>query len=139
MTKYVKIVSIVAIPDDAIGEAVDHQMVAAELSLGMQDLVDNAGCYLLDTSHIALQLVESDWLNSVTSADDEDDEDDDPWSWETPPTARFTVPIINKAEEPQGIPILNMGGVDPQSPEGQDIIQAFCDATIPEPDADDAT
>lgn len=142
MTKYLKVVTVICIPDDVLTDGGgDPEMVAAEICHGMQDWVDNAGCYLLESSVHAMSMVESSWLDAVTQADEEDDEEDDLFSWATPTPVvnRFIPPLISKAEAPQNIPLLNMGGIDPESPEGQDIIQQFVEATTPDLDADDAT
>lgn len=140
MTKYMKVTTIIAIPDDAIPEGYDHESIIADLMMNVEDHIDNAGMHLNDVCIHEMTLVETSWLDSITQPDSDDDDDDDGWVFTpAPPTISVTPAPAMQAQQPQGVPQLDLTGVDPTSPEAEDIIQQFVDATTPEPDADDAT
>ena len=139
MTKYVKITNIIAIPDDAVGEGEDHESIIADLMMNVGDFVDASGMNLLDVCLHEMTLVETSWLDSITTPEADEDDDED-WVF-TPslPTINLTPAPASPAQKPQGVPQLNLTGIDPTSPEAEDIIQQYSDATTPEPEADDAT
>ena len=138
MTKYFRLSYTVAVPDDALTHGYDEEGILATFQMSLEDGIDNAGCHLVDTAITEMSMVETSWLDTVLEVGaDDDDDDDDVFSFDYRPHS--SVPSILRASPPQGVPRLDMTGIDPESPEGQDIIQQYADATTPDPDADDAT
>lgn len=139
MTKYFRLSYTVAVPEDALTHGYDEANILAGFHMSLEDGVDNAGCHLIDTAITEMSMVETSWLDAVidTVHDDDDDDFDEVFSFEPRPSP--SVPPTLRATPPQGKPHLNMAGVDPASPEAEDIVQRFVDATTPDPDADNAT
>lgn len=121
MTRYFKVITTIAVAEDD-GETeqriLDH----------VDDMFSFGELILLDSTIHEQTLVDSTWLQSVLPDDDDDDEVE-AW-WPEPNTPPTTGALAN----PPLVPRLDMTGVDPDSPQAEDIREAFIEATTPDPD-----
>ena len=128
MTRYFKVTISVAVPETD-DDADDEQKLLEHI----EDMFGYGEAILLDSALHEQTLVDSTWLQSVLP--DIDDEDDDWWPDTTfATTTGSTPPSAGAPASPPQSPTLNMNGVDPDSPEAEDIREAFIEATTPDPD-----
>lgn len=123
MTRYFKVIISVAVPET---DDIDDEQKLLE---HIEEMFGYGEAILLDSTLHEQTLVDSTWLQSVLP--DSDDEDDEWW-----PDTTFvgTPPSAGAPASPPQSPTLNMIGVDPDSPEAEDIREAFIEATTPDPD-----
>lgn len=116
MTSYLKVHLTLAVPNDAMNE------INWSLELAKDEL-EQVGILVCDMDIAPMTLVSTEWLQQ--SMEDADD-DDGSFDW------RPSAPSIGvTANPPQP---LDLTGIDPDSPEADDIREAMVEARTPDPD-----
>jgi len=119
MTQFLKLTFTIAIPDD--NKDVDLYW----LDETFRETCHEMGVVVCDSCAHKQVLVDAEWIDAIANNYDDDDDDGSFDFRPHPPSIGVT------ASPPQP---LNLTGIDPDSPEADDIREAHTEARTPDPD-----